>query len=623
MNKGSEENAEDSKKVGDQSSVNLLLVGTESGSVMLSVFGLFPCGYINMSEHVGGQPCRVLNLDISCSLDILVAVVAVESPGSESGCNLGVILLGTPVLAAHTQELQLLAKQHGHIISLLSYMAQTMASITEAWENILMEMDSKLSSYASTVSEGSVSADFLDLLMLGTPSDELEMFLLQELTEKGLKKLGHSIELSYSNIQKLVLKHLQAVGQNILYHLAELKGMAHCTERFSALGLNESHVTNAITAAAAFMTKATEVQQVIDSSMKNYKAFFRWLYVAILRLSDERLPPEITKIRQQDLTFIAEFLENFDGMGSKTDETGKSTPQKAKFNLERLGQYLGDEDLTSVVDTSQSEWQHFLEEDPGLALHPSIIPRFKKMSLVQQHNHLKKSIDTVFKEPESIIKTKFHPTKAIPFFHTSDPSKLKISCLTNLQDKKFFLAFLDTENNNESFHFLEFPLSLNDEGNTKCSKFVFKNTNTDEAAHKVLDIQFFSEETLSVLLEQKQENRTAVFVQFSTKIASENSQAMEIGTLCANVPSCDAVALMEPNTLRPMDNMVASAFSVSGTRKVAVVLSESRRRVRLFEMEVEEEEEEEDAMDATNTTKDSDTSQRVDVSTSTDQNESI
>jgi anaphase-promoting complex subunit 4 len=55
--------------------------------------------------------------------------------------------------------------------------------------------------------------------------------------------------------------------------------------------------------------------------------------------------------------------------------------------------------------------------------------------------------------------------------------------------------------------------------------------------------------------------------------------------------------------------MVASGFAVSGTRKVAVILSESRRKVRLFEMEVEEEEEDDDAMDGTGTNlRDSDTS---------------
>ena len=41
----------------------------------------------------------------------------------------------------------------------------------------------------------------------------------------------------------------------------------------------------------------TVVRRVIDGSMKNFKAFFRRLYVAILRLSKEVIPPELTKVR--------------------------------------------------------------------------------------------------------------------------------------------------------------------------------------------------------------------------------------------------------------------------------------------------------------------------------------
>ncbi|KAF4523079.1 hypothetical protein B566_EDAN003091 [Ephemera danica] len=617
MNKGSEENAEDSKKVGDQARLNLLLIGTKDGYIMLKAFGLFPCGCIDVKEYVNDQPCTVLSVDISRNLDVLIGVVACTGSGDSPTYNLGVILIDTPVLESHSRELKYLATQHGYIISLLSYMSQTMESVTEAWENILMEMDSKLSSYASKVTEGSVSADFLDLLMLGTPSEELQTFLCQDLTEKGLKKLGHSIELSYSNIQKLVLKHLQAVGQNIVYHLAELKGMAHCLEHFSSLGLNESLVMSATIAASAFMTKATEVQQVIDSSMKNYKAFFRWLYVAILRISDERVPPEITKIRQQDLTFIAEFLENFDGMGSKCEEGETPTSQKSRFTLERLGQYLVDEDLKITVDASSSPWKCFLENESSVINHPSIIPRFEKMSLVQQHNYLKTAIDTMFKDPETTIKSHFKLIRAVPVYKLQDLSHLKVSSVVNSQEQSVLLSFLYSEMSCEDFYHLKIPLRV--EGKVpeyKCAKFKFPSK--DEAAHKILDLQFFTEETLSILLEQRQENRTAVFVQFPNKIASEHSSIhIEGASLCDNVETLDAVSLLEPNTLRPMENMVASIFAVSGSRKVSVVLSESRRRVRLFEMEVEEEEEDEDAMDATNTTKDSDVSQPGDVSTST------
>ena len=55
----------------------------------------------------------------------------------------------------------------------------------------MLEMDNKLHTYAKQMPDHhGMAADFLELLMLGTPSPELENFLLQELGEKGLKKLG-------------------------------------------------------------------------------------------------------------------------------------------------------------------------------------------------------------------------------------------------------------------------------------------------------------------------------------------------------------------------------------------------------------------------------------------------
>lgn len=72
----------------------------------------------------------------------------------------------------------------------------------------------------------------------GVPSDELELFLLQELTAKGLKKFGSSVELSYSTIQKLVLKQLNIVGQSLTYYLSELRGLARIPDRYKVIFTN-------------------------------------------------------------------------------------------------------------------------------------------------------------------------------------------------------------------------------------------------------------------------------------------------------------------------------------------------------------------------------------------------
>ena len=512
------------------------------------------------------------------------------------------VQLDTPVLASRAPQLHALALKHGHIASLLDYLAHTMHSITEAWENILLEMDSKLASYAARVPEGSVSADFLDLLMFGIPSDELEMFLLQDLTEKGLKKLGHSIELSYSNIQKLVLKHLHSVGQSLAYHLAELRGMARWKDRYESLGLKEDTVTNSLRAAGSFLVKATEVQQVIDSSMKNYKVFFRWLYVVILRLTDERVPAEITKISQQDLAFIAEFLHNFDGMSTKQASC------KPRFNLERLGQYLVDQDLSIPPDTDD-EWEKLLQQNVQLAEHASIIPHHKSMSLVQEHSHLRSAVHDVFSQPQTAVAQQFMVSSVIKWLNVPEP---RLAHVNIIEEKTLLLALLE----GMGFYLMQLPMSRGD-ALPKCVYFHFTPA---EDPMKVLDVQFYLPDVLSVLLEQCSENRGAVFVQFPMQVALQSAKNVPAeGDFLKSAPRVEATALLEPGVLRPVENMVASKFAVSGSRKVAVVLSESRRKVRLFEMEVEEEEEDDDVMDGTATTlRDSDASM-VDVSKNSDE----
>lgn len=601
-----DDNPEDCKKVLDQEHINLLLVGLEGGQLHMSVFGLFPCGHLDMQESItGGEPCTVLSADVSDDLRQLFVVLG--GPLNDVGfTEISVAVFDISVLAERSTELHAVALKHAVIDSLLTYTGLTVQSIAEAWENILLEMDSKLASYADTVPEGSVSADFLDLLMFGTTSLELEKFLLHDLTEKGLKKLGHSIELSYSNIQKLVLKHLNTVGQSLAYHLAEVRGMARLEDRYKVLGLEEAAVTKAIAATGAFLVKATEIQQVIDSSMKNYKAFFRWLYLAILRLSEERIPPEISKISQQELAFIADFLYNLDDP-SEQPESPTATPggskRKHRFNLERLGQYLVDSELSCPPPAEATAWAKFLAANPVVAQHPSIVSHNRTFSLVQQHAEMVKVLGSAFGEPEKTLTTAMKLAHSVCGLDVAGKSAgasgLRIAHTTLQDPVKLLVVFTDSPPPATGIYMLKVPTAGMNLEPSQCVKLNFQKRG--EGTLLVLDVQFYLPETLSVLL--KRPNGEAAYAQVPSRIASASAlqltdQENRTGSRVLDaVPTVEVVSLLEAGALRDLENMAALSFAVSGSRKVAVILSESRRNVRLYEMEVEEEEEEEDGMD--------------------------
>ncbi|KAI8440210.1 hypothetical protein MSG28_001591, partial [Choristoneura fumiferana] len=221
-NPTSDDNVKDLKEMQEQTQLNMLLVGYGTGHIYMSVFGRYPYGTIHLAQIAKDEFGEFKVLDINLSDDFSMMQVFYLDRTTKS---LFVALVNTSVLSAYAEEIFTVANRHSQLTQLLSHLDQTMTSITEAWEHILLEMDTKMAYYAASVPEGGVSADLLELLMLGVPSDELELFLLQELTAKGLKKFGSSI-----------------------------------------LGIEEATVSEAIKACCAFLNKSLELQQgVIDS----------------------------------------------------------------------------------------------------------------------------------------------------------------------------------------------------------------------------------------------------------------------------------------------------------------------------------------------------------------------
>ncbi|XP_046395508.1 anaphase-promoting complex subunit 4 [Ischnura elegans] len=591
ISKSTEESSEDAKKIRDQTHVNILIIGTSTGKVFLSVFGLFLCGIVDMKEHLKSswQVGKILDADFSSGLETLYVVMSCARSDDKSSDSSEpvVALLDTTVLSSHAAELHSLALMHGQVIGVMGYLAHTMRSVADAWENILFEMDTKLASYAASVPEGAVAADFLDLLMFGVPSDELEAFLLHQLTEKGLKRLGHAIELSYTSIQRLVLRHARGAGNALAFHLAKLKGLAGRRDRFAVLGLEEDAAAKALGAIGAFLAKAGQVQTVIDRSMKDYKAFFRWLYVVILRLSDERVPPEVTRVTQQDLAFVAEFLKNFEKVGHTTAE-GK----RGHFDLEHLGKYLFNKEPFEKIDgkgyldgEDSNQWMKLLKACPCLEKMPGIYSHDPNTSLTYCHEQLKLAVDKAFTGPQTAIGSLITISRVFPcalgrsFVPMENPHW--ISHVRGPEGKKnvLYIAFPEAKKSSECFWCVEVSA-----GADPSIRGVVFNFNPP---HRVLDLQFYSPDILSILLERKE---ASVLVQLPTRIVTER-----MGPWGPGWPQVDEVEkLLDPSVFRPVGSNLSARFAVSGARKVAVVLSESRRRVRLFEMEVEEEDEEED-----------------------------
>ena len=57
-----------------------------------------------------------------------------------------------------------------------------------------------------------------------------------------------------------------SVGQSLVYHLSDLRGMSLWYDKFGVLGLSTAALQQAVNAAGSFMLKASELQQLVINS---------------------------------------------------------------------------------------------------------------------------------------------------------------------------------------------------------------------------------------------------------------------------------------------------------------------------------------------------------------------
>ncbi|XP_025976270.2 anaphase-promoting complex subunit 4 isoform X3 [Dromaius novaehollandiae] len=582
----SEEKSDEIMKLLGDVRLNALVLGGSSGFIEIYAYGMFK---IAMVPGVPGS-CR--GLCLSSDLKSLSVITEIQdSPDSEA--EMTYFQLDTSLLSSYLPEVTRMARKFTHISTLLQYIKLSLTCMCEAWEEILMQMDSRLTKFVQEKNTTtSVQDEFMQLLLWGKASLELQALLMNQLTVKGLKKLGQSIESSYSSIQKLVISHLQSGSEALLYHLSELKGMALWKQKYESLGLDASGIEDAITAVGSFILKANELLQVIDSSMKNFKAFFRWLYVAMLRMSEDHVLPELNKVMtQKDITFVADFLtEHFNEAPELYNRKGKY------FNVERVGQYLKDEDddLVSPPNTEGNQWFNFLKNSTHLKESPLLFPYYPEKSLHFVKRQMEDTIDQCLQKPADVIGKSVHQAVCMSLYKISqsEDSTPQLSKLPFLWNDK-----------TSNIHYVLFTML-----DSSVSKIYILRRHTDTSrCYSCLDAHFYDDETVTVVLREsvEQEGKERILAQLPlTSVYTDEDQEREFiwdsaKRLDEQSGEISTRTVFLENQWRVLENMKAQYVAVNGIRKVSCVLSSNLRHVRVFEMDVEddgeaEEEEEEE-----------------------------
>uniref|UniRef100_A0A452J185 Anaphase-promoting complex subunit 4 n=1 Tax=Gopherus agassizii TaxID=38772 RepID=A0A452J185_9SAUR len=584
--------------------LNALVLGGSSGFIEVYAYGMYKIATVT------GVAGSCLGLCFSSDLKSLSVITEVQvSP--DSAPEITYFQLDTSLLSVYLPEVTRMARKFTHISTLLQYIKLSLTCMCEAWEEILMQMDSRLTKFVQEKNTTtSVQDEFMQLLLWGKASLELQALLMNQLTVKGLKKLGQSIESSYSSIQKLVISHLQSGSEALLYHLSELKGMASWKQKYESLGLDAAGIEGAITAVGSFILKANELLQVIDSSMKNFKAFFRWLYVGKLNyiLSISYLLYILIIcfgiMTQKDITFVADFLtEHFNEAPDLYNRKGKY------FNVERVGQYLKDEDddLVSPPNTEGNQWFNFLQNSTHLKESPLLFPYYPQKSLHFVKRRMEGIIDQCLQKPADVIGKSVHQAVCMCLYKGSKRWNDKSSNL-------HYVLFTMLESSLSKIYILRRHTDVSRSANNGLLSVDFGNflnnsinESSDTGFYSCVDAHFYDDETITVVLKEnaEQEGKERILAQLplsSVYVDEDQEREFSLNSNKRLDEQSDDIptrTVFLESQWRVLENMKAQYVAVNGIRKVSCVLSSNLRHVRVFEMDVEddgeaEEEEEEE-----------------------------
>lgn len=571
-----------STKFYSKSMLNFLIVTCSDGKVKLYIYGVLKCGIIDVKKHVGvteNDKFDVLEVKLSADLKHLYIVYIKNG-------HIGFLILENKTLLEYKVSLWKLSVKYGMIMNALNYIEDTIEHINEAWESVLLEMDNKLAKYAKKQQPGAVSADFLELLMFGYPSESLETFLTQEMTVRELKKLSNSVDMSYSTIQKLVVKPLHSAIVSLFYHINDVYGMHQNSYYYKDL-LGE--VTNdLLIKTGSFLIKSHELQQTIDKSMRDYKIFFRWLYITISRLIEDTTPDDAAPLNQQEINYLAEFLYNFEEYRNETVHAD-SGEMEIKFNLERVGQYLSPNNLLiPSLNDFNNLWDSIMADNECIRTSKFVYPHNKKSSLISEKNAMRKSIDVLFERIDTSIGSGFALHSSHPLREEISENEFKIvtSHLHDGEGSKVVNMFTILSLENDLLFVACYP-----DCEIKIAKMHFADksdcTLSNIGQLSFIDVKFYNSKMISILMRNELGNKTnSCFFQLSLPRLLDHLTEHQAGEIL----SLNLFSFIDDESFKTIEGFNCKMMAVSGSRKVASFLAHNQKTVKLYELEADEEE---------------------------------
>ncbi|XP_022142094.1 anaphase-promoting complex subunit 4 [Momordica charantia] len=304
-----------------QQRFNILCSGDKDGSICFSIFGIFPIGKINIHKlHIplqvqdAGASYHLLNAEIykvALSKDLCRLIVMCSGelvgdghdPRNRQTNVQGVhgmhsLVLDTSIFRKRKSELHQVAQQASNIGELIEVIRVSLSVMSKQWSDAMHTFREKFDALSMLIInhglDSSPQEEFLSLLGGARTSQSIHQFLVNSLGEVGAKRVSKAISSAGSELQLIVLDHLQPAVEIIGFRMGELLGLSRWRARFQGVGLDEELINNAMEKAGMLLVQVDRFMRVLSTVLQQFSNFFNWLIRCIKLLmsepSDQLLP---------------------------------------------------------------------------------------------------------------------------------------------------------------------------------------------------------------------------------------------------------------------------------------------------------------------------------------------
>lgn len=323
-------------------SLDVLIVGHEDGTINLSISEDFSIGILNLHDADPKlRDCRPL---FHCSHPMSTTHALLVSNGLE---KLYVVPFDLRLISTAGRYLSLLASKVTELHNLLRYLHQVQEHISSEIRTS-QDLPSKfIRNIDETLQEKSdctwVQAAY-HLVVTGHCYPEAKEWLVDELGERGHKRWDKAVNSGYETVRRLTHECLLPALDRLNVLLSRLRGLSRFQSSDILLGLSTLELDRMLDSTNCLQLLSYRLLKCVISELKQFGAFSTWLRHEIEKQAADPTSATAQEIAEKDLSFnhadILAYIQGAMMQSHMLTYSGRPVDEESQRDLDAEGRAL-------------------------------------------------------------------------------------------------------------------------------------------------------------------------------------------------------------------------------------------------------------------------------------------